>query len=89
MSAAYLLVSAQLLRNALKLPDDCEIIADGGVVRLLVDHPSIPNDAREVSAMFTVNQEGLDRITTFLGFTVVARYAAKCAHCDGSGKAGE
>ena len=78
MAAAYLLVNPELLRKALHLPDDCEIIGNhAGDVRLTVDHPSIPPGALEVSAVFKMKPN-------FDGFTILTKRQAEEVFKDSS-----
>lgn len=54
MSKAILRISAEILRERFNLPDDCVVhdIDGGHVVRVEVDHESIPADAIEVVAIY-------------------------------------
>lgn len=71
MAAAYLLVAPELIREALHLPEDCEIVANhAGAVRLLIDHPSIPPGTVEVSVVFKMKPN-------FDGFTVLTKRQAE------------
>lgn len=72
---AILDVSSEVIREALKLPLDAEIIASedaqfAGVVRLLVEHESIPTDAIQVQAIF----RSIHGVTVFDRFDTVKRH---------------
>jgi hypothetical protein len=87
MGVANLMVTPELLRDMLHLPADCEIIGEP-YVRLLVDHPDIPAEAVEVSALFTSSRLIDGRtVTEFQKWEMVRGRPKSCEHCAGTGKA--
>jgi hypothetical protein len=85
MGIAVLKIDPALMRDVLHLPSNCEIIGDP-YLNLLVDHPDIPDDAIEVSAIFVVTGKQGRRSTQFKEWLVAQVRQPKCAHCGGSGR---
>lgn len=66
MSVAILKISAEVLRQLLHLPSDCEVFSmeSGHTVWVLVNHPSIPDKALFVNAIM-VTENGVTRFDRF------------------------
>lgn len=77
MSSALLKISPQILAYVLGLPMDATIEAlpenDDGVINVIVTHDSIPDDAAEVSALYTRESVGDGHIDAFAEFRTVGR----------------
>jgi hypothetical protein len=72
MGTARMSIHAEILRDILKLPEDCDLTSDRptglpDVVTVIVTHDSIPDDAEVVTATYAGNYGKFD----FQSFRVV------------------
>jgi len=82
MGVAYMLIASEVIVQALRLPADTDLMGsidsgDARVVKVLVEHPSIPVDAVMIKGVFEV----IHGVTVFDRFEVVKSKPLPCATC--------